>query len=211
MSIFSWFGRGDEPEDPDEPHEPHLGGPREPIETKRLTLRPFREGDGNALYQLNSDPEVMRYFPNGAMSRKDSDAMLKTLVQRGQSGDVTFRAVTLKAGQFVGLAGLNRPRFPAPFMPCVEVGWRFVHAAWGKGFATEAASAAISFGFEELGLKEIVAFTVPANERSIRVMERLGMSRDPDGDFDHPRVPDGSPLKRHVLYRISREDWEPPQ
>lgn len=205
MGIFSWFRRD---KGGAEKSEPHLGGPREPLETKRLILRPFREGDGEALFQLNSDPEVMRYFP-APMTREESGVMLETLIQRAQGGDVTFRAVTLKEGQFIGLAGLNRPRFAAPFMPCVEVGWRFVHRAWGKGFATEAASASLTYGFNELGLREIVAFTVPANERSIRVMERLGMTRDPDEDFDHPRVPEGSPLRRHVLYRIHREDWEP--
>lgn len=210
MSLFKWLRRSGGDENGSPPAESHHhGSPREPIETRRLILRPFRDGDSAALYQLNSDQKVMRYFP-GPMTRAESNAMLETLVERVQGGDITFRAVTLKAGHFIGLAGLNRPRFKAPFMPCVEVGWRFVHQAWGKGFATEAASASISYGFDELSLREIVAFTVPANTRSIRVMERLGMTRDEEGDFDHPRVPPESPLRRHLLYRLKREDWEPP-
>lgn len=202
MRLLSLFRRGKRAATDKSAYDP-----RDPIETRRLILRPFRNGDSNAFYQLNSDPEVMRYFP-APMTREESDAVLETLIERGQAGDLTFRAVTLKAGHFLGLAGLNRPRFEAPFMPCVEVGWRLARASWGRGYATEAAEGALDYGFGELHLREIVAFATPLNERSIRVMERIGMIRDEEGDFEHPRIPEGSPLRRHVLYRIRREDWE---
>lgn len=105
---------------------------------------------------------------------------------------------------FIGYVGLSVPAYDAPFMPAVEVGWRLDRRYWGKGYATEGARAALAFGFSEIGLDEIVSFTVPANVRSWRVMERLGMTRDPADDFDHPLVPPGHPLRHHVLYRLSR-------
>ena len=104
----------------------------------------------------------------------------------------------------VGLVGLARPTFEAPFTPCVEVGWRLAREHWGRGYATEAAGVSFRFGFEQLGLDEIVSFTVPHNVRSRAVMERIGMTRSPEEDFDHPVLADGDKLRRHVLYRIRR-------
>jgi RimJ/RimL family protein N-acetyltransferase len=106
-----------------------------------------------------------------------------------------------------GFTGLSVPRFEAHFTPCVEVGWRLAYEFWGRGYASEAAQAALRFGFEERGLDEIVSVTVPANLRSRRVMEKLGMTRDLNGDFDHPFVQPGSPLVRHVIYRLSKIDF----
>ena len=105
---------------------------------------------------------------------------------------------------FVGFVGLAVPGFQAPFTPCVEIGWRLAVEHWGHGYATEAARAALDCGFQRLGLEEIVAFTVPANRRSRRVMERLGMTWSAADDFDHPRLPPGHPLRRHVLYRVGQ-------
>jgi RimJ/RimL family protein N-acetyltransferase len=104
---------------------------------------------------------------------------------------------------FAGFVGLSIPEFETPFGPCVEVGWRLSAEHWNRGYATEGARAALTFGFETLDLREIVSFTVPGNARSRRVMEKIGMVRDPDGDFDHPGLPQSHPLRRHVLYRIS--------
>ena len=113
----------------------------------------------------------------------------------------------LDTGGFIGFTGLSAPSFEAPFTPAVEVGWRLAPDAWGNGFATEAAEAALRFGFETIGLDEIVSFTVPANVRSRAVMERLGMTHDLADDFDHPRFPEGHRLRRHVLYRLDRATW----
>ena len=113
-------------------------------------------------------------------------------------------------GAFAGVTGLAVPRFEAPFTPCVEIGWRLAPAHWGQGYATEAARAALAFGFKTAGLEEIVSFTVPANLPSRSVMERLGMTRRPEDDFDHPALPSGHELRRHVLYRLRRADWARP-
>jgi RimJ/RimL family protein N-acetyltransferase len=156
---------------------------------------------------MNADPEVMRHFPS-PLTAQESDVLMESLSTRwaadGFGGWVVER---LEDGAFLGVTGLSRPSFEALFTPAVEVGWRFAHHAWGHGYATEAARAALRFGFEQLQLGEIVSFTVPANARSRAVMERLGMTRDPADDFEHPRLPPGSPLRRHVLYRLRREDW----
>lgn len=111
-------------------------------------------------------------------------------------------------GEFLGFVGLAVPSFAAPFTPCIEVGWRLAPEAWGHGYATEGAREAVRFGFERLGLAQIVSFTVPANVRSRAVMERLGMTHDPADDFDHPNLPVGHPLRSHVLYRLARRAWE---
>ena len=176
------------------------------MSTERLRLRGWRAGDRDAFAALNADPEVMAHFP-ARLSREESDAMMDRLEAGIEADGFGFWAVQERdSGVLLGATGLNRVGFAAPFAPAVEVGWRFVRGAWGHGFATEAAGAALSFGFDAAGLEEIVAMAVPHNERSLAVMDRLGMRRDPDGDFDHPRVPVG-PLQRHVLYRIDAAAW----
>jgi RimJ/RimL family protein N-acetyltransferase len=172
------------------------------LRTERLRLRQWRDDDLEPFADLNADPEVMRYFP-ALMTREQSDALAEreraAIAERGWG----LWAVEVVGGPpFVGFVGLTEHTFPAHFTPAVEVGWRLARSAWGHGYATEAARAALSFGFGELALDEVVSMTVPANERSRRVMERLGMTRSPADDFDHPRVPAGSPLRRHVLYRL---------
>ena len=176
------------------------------LTTDRLVLRRWRDGDRGAFAALNSDPEVMTYFP-ALLSREQSDAMIDYLENRFEADGFGLWAVEDRgSGLLLGAAGLNRVGFEAPFVPAVEVGWRFARAAWGHGYATEAATAALSFAFDVARLSEIVAMAVPRNERSLAVMDRLGMRRDPDADFDHPRVPPG-PLQRHVLYRIDAPSW----
>jgi RimJ/RimL family protein N-acetyltransferase len=108
---------------------------------------------------------------------------------------------------FAGFIGLSVPRFEAHFTPCVEIGWRLAAEHWGRGYATEGARAALAFGLDTLKLKEIVSFTVPENVRSRRVMEKIGMRHDEPGDFEHPLLPEGHPLRRHVLYRIANSDF----
>ncbi|MEH0070809.1 GNAT family N-acetyltransferase [Pannonibacter sp. Pt2-lr] len=180
------------------------------IETERLVLRPWRDEDLEPFAALCGDPEVMRYFVK-PLSIDETQALITRLREKEEADGFCFRPVVRKAdGAFIGMAGLSRPQFPAPvpFAPCVEIGWRFVRSAWGRGYASEAAQAWLRFGFETLLLDEIVAFTAELNVPSQKVMQRLGMSHDPADDFDHPSVPEDHRLLRHVLYRLSRENWK---
>jgi len=174
------------------------------LRTPRLVLRPWRDEDRAPFAAMNADPAVMEHFPS-LLGRDESDAMAARI--QGHFGAHGWGLFAVEAPElgFVGFVGLNTLRWTPPFAmagPPVEVGWRLARAAWGRGYAVEAARAALAFGFETLGLPEIVAFTVPGNVRSRRVMDRLGMVHDAAGDFDHPLIPDGSPLRRHVLYRL---------
>ena len=172
------------------------------IETPRLVLRAWNDADLAPFAELNADPEVMEHLP-AILTRDESDAFAARIRAAMAERGFGLWAVEEKGGApFVGFVGLSVPRFTAAFTPCVEVGWRLARAHWGKGYATEAARAALEAGFERFGLAEIVSFTVPANVRSRRVMERLGMRLD--GAFDHPSLAEGHPLRRHVLYRITR-------
>jgi len=176
------------------------------LRTRRLLLRGWRAGDLAPFAALNADPEVMRHFP-AALTRAQSDALAGRLQERLARDGFGFWAVEVvvpdgPASGFIGFVGLNRPTFTAAFTPCIEIGWRLARPAWGAGYASEAARAALSFAFRELALAEVVSFTATGNLRSRAVMERLGMTRDPAEDFDHPDLPPGQPLSRHVLYRL---------
>lgn len=145
----------------------------------------------------------MRYFP-ATLSRAESDAMVDRIEAHfARHGFALFAAELRLTGEFIGFIGLSIPNLEAPFTPCIEIGWRLSAAHWNQGLATEGARAALYYGFETLALDEIVAFTVPANIASRRVMEKLGMTHNAADDFDHPRLPDGHPLRRHVLYRAT--------
>ena len=177
------------------------------LRTPRLILRTWRDEDSDAFAAMFEDPAVMEFLP--ATSRAEVDAFILRIKQHFADHGYGLWAVELPGmAPFIGYIGLSIPRFDAHFMPAVEVGWRLASAYWGKGYATEGAKAALDAGFTQLGLTEIVSFTVPANTRSIHVMQRIGLMRDHAGDFDHPHLPAGSPLKRHVLYRIGRARWE---
>ena len=177
------------------------------LETERLLLRPWRDDDLEPFAALNADPRVMEHFPS-LLDRAQSDAAAGRVRAHFEEHGFGLWAVEVPdTCSFVGFVGLAVPRFEAPFTPCVEIGWRLAHEHWGRGYAPEGARAALRFGFEPLGLEEIVSMTVPANVRSQRVMEKIGMTRDGQGDFDHPLIPEGDPLRRHVLYRLSRAQW----
>jgi RimJ/RimL family protein N-acetyltransferase len=151
---------------------------------------------------MNADPRVMEHFP-ATLSQDESDATIARIEAHFQQHGFGLWAVEIsEVASFAGFIGLSIPRFEAHFTPCVEIGWRLAADFWGRGYATEGAQAALAFGFSELGLKQIVSFTVPANARSRRVMERLGMTRTESDDFEHPLLPVGHPLRRHVLYRV---------
>lgn len=171
------------------------------IETERLLLRPWRESDLAPFAALNADPDVMEFLPS-ILTREESDAFAARIRAHFEERGYGLWAVeVVDTAPFVGFVGLAHPPFDTPFTPCVEICWRLAREHWGNGYATEAALGALAFGFGELGLQEIVSFTVPANVKSRRVMERIGMVRDPLDDFDHPALPEGDPLRRHVLYR----------
>ena len=176
------------------------------LTTRRLLLRQWRDDDLAPFAALNADPEVMRYFP-ALMSRGQSDDFARfnhaTIEHQGWG---LWAVEVVDGGAFIGFVGLNRPRFDAHFTPAVEIGWRLDHPYWGRGYATEAATEALTFAFNDLMCPEVVSFTAVVNERSIRVMRRLGMTHDPADDFDHPTVPDG-PLRRHVLFRKRADGW----
>ena len=182
------------------------------LETERLRLRQWRASDRAPFAQMNADPRVMEFFP-ARLDPAASDALAGRIEARIAERSwglwaAELRAPSGKAGDFIGFIGLQPPIAQLPCSPCVEVGWRLAQPYWGKGFATEGARAAIRFGFEKLGLDEIVSFTVPANRRSRAVMERLGMLEDKAGAFEHPSIAPGSPLRLHCLYRLSRSRWE---
>ena len=174
--------------------------------TDRLVLRRWRDTDRPGYAALNADPEVMRHFPS-TMSRADSDAQVDRFEAAIDADGWGLWALEVRGtGEFIGFTGLSRPNFTAHFTPAVEVGWRLARVAWGHGYATEAARAALGHGFGALGLDEIVSFTSAGNLRSRAVMERLDMRHDPADDFDHPNVDPASPLYRHVLYRLARPE-----
>jgi len=175
------------------------------LRTERLLLRPWRDDDLAPFAALNADPEVMRWL-GGPLAREASDALAARIRAGWAAHGLGLFALEVPGETaFAGFVGLAVPDFAAAFTPCVEVGWRLARAHWGRGYATEAARAALAFGFGPRALAEIVSFTTAANAPSRRVMERLGMTRDPSGDFEHPKLAPGHPLRAHVLYRITRE------
>lgn len=174
------------------------------LRTSRLVLRRRRSEDLAPFAALNADPRVTEFL-HGPLSRAESDALAERIEAHFDAHGFGLWVVEIPGvAACAGCVGLSIPRFEARFTPCVEVGWRLAAVCWGRGYATEGARAALDHGFRALGLDEIVSFTVPANTRSRRVMEKLGMTRDPADDFDHPALPDGHALRRHVLYRIRR-------
>jgi RimJ/RimL family protein N-acetyltransferase len=175
--------------------------PRE-LRTDRLLLRRWRLEDREPLARMNADPRVMEFFPQ-VLTREESDAIADRIEAHFAQHGFGLWAVEIPGSvPFAGFIGLSIPRFEAHFTPCLEIGWRLAAETWNRGYATEAARAALDFAFIHLGRDEVVSFTVPANVRSRRVMEKLGMTRNPADDFDHPSLAEGHPLRRHVLYRI---------
>lgn len=177
------------------------------LHTPRLLLRPWRPEDLGPFARMSADPRVMEHFPR-RLDADEAAAVVERICAQFARDGFGLWAVEVKGGlPFIGFVGLNVPAFSAHFTPCVEIGWRLMAEAWGQGYATEGARAALAFGFEEKLLEEIVSFTVPANTRSRAVMAKLGMQHAPAEDFDHPGLPGGHPLRRHVLYRLGRSRW----
>ncbi|CAN5744061.1 GNAT family N-acetyltransferase [soil metagenome] len=173
------------------------------LSTERLVLRRWTEADRDPFAAMNADPEVMRYFP-GTLSREHSDALVDRFERGFATDGFSQWVVEVKGGPaFLGFAGIWRLPDTNPHAGAVEVGWRLARGAWHRGYATEAARAAVAYGFDVVGLSEIVSMTAAVNRPSRAVMERLGMTCDLADDFDHPAVATG-PLRRHVLYRLRR-------
>ncbi len=177
------------------------------IETDRLLLRRWERRDRELFSRLNSDPRVMEFMLR-CLSRAESDLLVDSIEDHFlEHGFGLYAAELRKEPLFIGFVGLAIPRFKAHFTPCVEIGWRLSTDYWGRGLATEGAKAVVRHAFEVLGLEALVSFTAPANSRSRRVMEKIGMTHNPADDFDHPNLPEGHRLRRHVLYRLRRSDF----
>ena len=175
--------------------------------TTRLLLRAWKYSDRAPFARLNADPTVMQFMPR-ALTREESDAFCdRAQAHIERCGWGLWALESRDRGEFLGCVGLSVPTFDAHFVPCIEVGWRLAREHWGQGYASEAAAASLRFAFENLQLLQVVSFTVPSNLRSRRVMEHIGLSHDAAGDFEHPCLSPGHPLRRHVLYRLKREVW----
>lgn len=176
------------------------------LATERLLLREWHDADREPFAAMNGDPRVMEHFPS-TLTRVESDALVDRIVAHWREDGVGLWAVERASdGAFLGFTGLAAPVDTPGMPPFTEVGWRFAVDAWGHGYATEAARAAVGWGFDVVGLDAIASWTTVANVKSQAVMTRIGMTRDPDDDFDHPRLPEGHPQRRHVLYRLRRPD-----
>lgn len=177
--------------------------------TDRLRLRRWLPADLVPFAALNADSRVTEYLPR-SLSQEESDALVARIATHFDEHGFGLWAVEIRhAAAFAGFIGLLVPQFKSHFTPCVEIGWRLGAEHWGQGYATEGGRAVLAFGFEVLGLTEVVSFTVPENVRSRRVMERLGMTHKASDDFEHPLLSEGHPLRRHVLYRIVRGEEKP--
>ncbi|NPV19440.1 GNAT family N-acetyltransferase [Bradyrhizobium aeschynomenes] len=177
------------------------------IGSQRLILREWRDEDRAPFAAMSADPAVMQFL-RALPTRQACDQWIDFQIAHQAEHGFGFWVVETRAsGAFLGAVGLFRVFFDASFTPAVEIGWRLARHAWGQGIASEAARAALDFGFNTLGLDEIIAYAAPANQASQNVMRKLGMIRDEASDFDHPRVEADSPLRRQVMYRLSRAAW----
>ena len=181
------------------------------LESARLVLRQWHDDDLREFAALCADPHVMRYFP-APLTRLEAAALIGRV--RGHFNEYGFGLWALErkdSGAFIGMTGLLNVNFEAPFGPAVEIGWRLARRHWGLGFASEAAWTCLRCAFAQLRLGEVVSFTTEGNLPSQKVMQAIGMVHDPQGNFEHPRLPSGHPLRPHVLYRIDRARWEQTQ
>ena len=177
------------------------------IETERLYLRTWQPLDIESYWEINQDPRVIEFLLGSLTIDEVKQFIIDKNQQQAKRG-YTLWATELKAtGELIGFIGLNYTDWETPFTPAVEVGWRLGSAYWNHGYATEGAKAALAFGFNTIGLNEIVSFTMPMNFRSVRVMEKIGLHRDKLGDFRHPKLASNHPLLQHILYRLNKIDF----
>jgi len=177
------------------------------LKTERLLLRKWRDDDLTDFAALNADPEVMEFFAD-VLDTKESNELAKEIIKRINENGWGFWAVELLSdNSFIGFVGLNKPSYDVPVDLCIEIGWRLAKKYWGHGYATEAAKASLEFAFNELKLDKVYSFASVGNKRSCAVMERLNMV-DTNTPFQHPMIPEGSPLREHVLYKIDKQRWQ---
>ena len=172
------------------------------ISTARLKLRRWTDSDIAPFVRMNQDAEVMRYFPRPNTAEETMAFTQRIETFFDEHGYGLFALESKATGEFIGYTGFAKPRFESWFTPCTEIGWRLKREAWGRGYATEAARACLDYGFQTLGLDRIYSFTALSNTPSERVMQKIGMERT--GEFDHPMIESGHPLRRHVLYTIEK-------
>lgn len=177
------------------------------IETERLILRTWEKEDAEAYFKINQDPKVTEFL-RGPLTMEQVNDFISAANSHADKHGYTLWAACLKStGELIGFIGLNYTDWKSHFTPAIEVGWRLGSQFWGKGYATEGAKASLYYGFKKCGIKEIVSFTVPANVRSLRVMEKIGLKRDVNGNFAHPKLPTDHPLSQHVLYRLTADEY----
>ncbi|WP_412755548.1 GNAT family N-acetyltransferase [Legionella longbeachae] len=177
------------------------------LETERLFLRTFQEEDVESLIAINQDPKVMQFFPS-IPTREETIAFIDRIISHQEEKNFSLYAAEIKnTGEMIGFVGLFTATFEAHFTPAIEIGWRISSKHWNQGYATEAAKAVLDYAFKTLGLDEIVSFTSTLNKPSIRVMRKIGLHTNSEDDFDNPKVPSGSPLVEHVLYRLKRSEY----
>lgn len=178
------------------------------LRTERLLLRHWRRADAEPWAELNADPRVMEHFPS-PLSRNEADWMRRWHGRHLDEHGWGLWAVEVVGGApFIGFVGMMEVDFDASFTPAVEIGWRLAAASWGKGLASEAATAVLAHAFDQLEMTEIVSFTATTNSASEAVMRRIGMTAHPSGPFDHPKIEPGHRLERHVLYRLTASEWQ---
>jgi len=177
------------------------------LETNRLILRSWRDDDLDSMVAINQDPTVCQYFPE--LGNRDTTlTLIDRIIKHDEAHGFSLYAVEMKATEeMIGFLGLMTPSFEAHFTPAMEIGWRLSSQHWNQGLATEGAKAVLGHAFTDLNSEEIVSFTVINNHASRRVMEKIGMKHNSADDFDHPKLGEKSPLRRHVLYRLSKKDW----
>lgn len=176
------------------------------LTTKRLLLRQWKASDLSLFAKMNADTRVMEYF-SSTLSISESNALAEKIQKELKEKKYGLWAVeVLGVAPFIGFVGLHYQDFPGTFTPCIEIGWRLAYEHWGKGYAFEAASKVMQYSFQTLKLRELVSFTTAKNQRSRKLMERLGMTRRTEDNFEHPKLPGGHPLRPHVLYRLKNQE-----
>ena len=177
------------------------------LETDRLILRTWVDADLESMFAINQDPKVMEYFPELQDLETTKKLMIRINNHFEKYGYTVYATERKDSGEFIGFIGLFTREFESHFTPATEIGWRLSSNHWGQGFATEGAKAVLDYAFRKLKIPEIVSFTAAGNAKSIRVMQKIGLQHNEADDFEHPKLDDTSPLKRHVLYRLSREKY----